>query len=206
MSTRYAEKHKMVNTIFHLEDVETPPTPKNISHALREVNPWEKELERRGGPVEELHSIRLDDQLLERTIQIGSQLPGSLWDQLIDFLKKHRAVFGWSHEDTSDIDPSVIVHNLIVDLTYKLVIQSRHRFNPERYTVISKEVGKLFKAKFIKEDHYLEWLTNVVMVKKVNRKWRICIDYTDLNKACPKDSFSLLGLTSLWTPPSGMNY
>ena len=41
----------------------------------------------------------------------------------------------------------------------------------------------------MREMHYPEWLANVVMVKKSNRKWRICIDYTDLNKACPKDSF-----------------
>ena len=52
MSTRVAEKHKMVNTIFHLEDVETPPAPKKISHAFGELNPREKEMARRGGPVE----------------------------------------------------------------------------------------------------------------------------------------------------------
>ena len=39
--------------------------------------------------------------------------------------------------------------------------------------------------------HYLEWLANVVLVKKVNGKWRMCVDFTDLNKACPKDSFPL---------------
>ena len=65
MSTRVAEKHKMVNTIFHLEDVETPPTPKNMSHALRELNPREKEMERKGGHVKELESIKLDNQHLE---------------------------------------------------------------------------------------------------------------------------------------------
>ena len=56
---------------------------------------------------------------------------------------------------------------------------------------ISEEVNKLLKAKFIREAHYPRWLANVVMVKKPNRKWRICIDYTYLNKACPKDSFPL---------------
>ena len=56
---------------------------------------------------------------------------------------------------------------------------------------ISEEVDKLLKAKFIRESHYPKWLVNVVMVKKGNEKWRICIDYTDLNKACPKDSFPL---------------
>ena len=38
---------------------------------------------------------------------------------------------------------------------------------------------------------YPEWLANVVLVKKENEKWRLCIDFTDVNRACPKDSFPL---------------
>ena len=57
--------------------------------------------------------------------------------------------------------------------------------------MINKEVGKLLKAGAIIEVEYPEWLANVVLVKKVNGKWRLCIDFTDLNRACPKDSFLL---------------
>ena len=53
------------------------------------------------------------------------------------------------------------------------------------------EMSKLLAANFIREVHYPEWLANVVIVKKANRKWRMCIDFTDLNQACPKDSFPL---------------
>ena len=56
---------------------------------------------------------------------------------------------------------------------------------------INEEVEKLLAAKYIREVRYPEWLANVVMIKKSNEKWRICIDYTDLNKACPKDSFPI---------------
>ena len=87
------------------------------------------------------------------------------------------------------IDPSIIVHRLNVNPEHKPIIQKRQRFNPECYTAISKEVEKLLTAKFIREVHYPEWLATVVMIKKLTEKWRICIDYTDLNKACPKDSF-----------------
>ena len=68
----------MVNTIFHLEDVQIPPTPSNISYTLGELDPREKETEKRGSPVEELEFIKLDDHHPEHTIQIGSLLPGSL--------------------------------------------------------------------------------------------------------------------------------
>ena len=75
-----------------------------------------------------------------------------------------------THEDMPGIDLSVIVYRLNVDPTHKPVIQKCRRFNPERYTTINKEVDKLFKAKFIREAHYPEWLVNVVMVKKLNGK------------------------------------
>ena len=46
-------------------------------------------------------------------------------------------------------------------------------------------------AGFIREVYYLDWLANGVLVKKANGKWRMCVDFTDLNKAYPKDSFPL---------------
>ena len=56
---------------------------------------------------------------------------------------------------------------------------------------MTEEIKKLLEANFIKEVFYPNWLPNVVMVKKSNVKWRMCVDFTDLNKACPKDSFPL---------------
>ena len=68
MSTRVTEKHKMVNTIFHLEDMAILPGPSNISHTLRELDPREKETETIGDPIEELESIKLDNQHPDRTV------------------------------------------------------------------------------------------------------------------------------------------
>jgi hypothetical protein len=62
---------------------------------------------------------------------------------------------------------------------------------PERTEAIEKQVKELLEAGFIHEIRYAEWLSNVVMVKKANGKWRMCTDYTDLNKGCPKDPFPL---------------
>jgi hypothetical protein len=55
----------------------------------------------------------------------------------------------------------------------------------------------LLSAGVIREVKYPEWLANTVMVKKANGKWRMCIDFTDLNKACPKDEFPLPRIDSL---------
>ena len=56
---------------------------------------------------------------------------------------------------------------------------------------MAEEVRKLLEASFIREVYFPDWLANVVMVKKANGKWRMCVDFTDLNRACPKDSYPL---------------
>ena len=66
-----------------------------------------------------------------------------------------------------------------------------------------EEVEKLLTAGFIWEVYYLEWLANVVMVKKSNGKWHMCVDFTHLNRACPKDSFSLPRINQLVDSTAG---
>ena len=56
---------------------------------------------------------------------------------------------------------------------------------------------KLLEADFIREVYYPDWLANVVMVKKANGKWRMCVDFTDLNKACPKNNYPLPRIDTL---------
>ena len=89
------------------------------------------------------------------------------------------------------IDPSVITHRLNVYSSSKPVRQKKRVFASERDNAIKEEVRKLTIAKFILEVYYSDWLANVVMVKKANGKWRMCVDFTDLNKACPKDCYPL---------------
>ena len=62
-------------------------------------------------------------------------------------------------------------------------------FAQERDKAIAEEVHKLQKAEFIREVYYLDWLANVVIVKKANGKWRMCVDFMNLNKAYPKDNY-----------------
>lgn len=68
---------------------------------------------------------------------------------------------------------------------------------PERQKAIDKEVEKLLTAGFIREVYYPSWLTNMIIVRKVNRKWRTCVYYTDLNRVYPKDSFRLPKINQL---------
>ena len=90
-----------------------------------------------------------------------------------------------------EIDPQVVSHRLNVDPSFRPVKQKRRGMAPERQEAIREEVGKLLKAQSIREVQYPDWLANIVLVKKSNNKWRLCVDFTDLNKACPKDCYPL---------------
>ena len=70
-------------------------------------------------------------------------------------------------------------------------------FVQERDKAIVEEVRKLLKASFIREVYYPDWLANVVMVKKANGKWQMYVDFTDFNRACPKDSYPLPRIDTL---------
>ena len=75
--------------------------------------------------------------------------------------------------------------------------------NPERQLAAEQKVEKLLQAGFIREVYYPDWLANVVIVPKANGKWRMCVDFTDLNKACPKDSYPLPRIDKLVDETSG---
>jgi len=154
-----------------------------------------------GEPVEGLEEFEIGDP--GKRVCIGSQLPQLVKEDLVAFLKHNRDVFAWSHEDMPGIDPSIIVHKLNVEPSHRPVKKRRRTFTAERNQAIAEEVEKLLKAGFIREVDYPEWLANVVLVKKFNGKWRMCVDFTDLNKACSNDSFPLPRIDLLVDSTSG---
>ena len=115
----------------------------------------------------------------------------------MDFFHRNLEVFAWSHEDMPGISPEMIVHVLNVDPDMKPVKQKKRKFASEKVEAIAEEVEKLLRAQFIKEVYYPDWLANVFLMKKSNGKWRMCVDFTDLNKTYPKDSFPLPRIDAL---------
>ncbi|KAL0446372.1 UNVERIFIED_CONTAM: Polyprotein P3 [Sesamum latifolium] len=72
-----------------------------------------------------------------------------------------------------------------------LIKQMKKSFGAERNRIIEEEVNKLREAGYVSQVQYTDWLANVVVVPKASGKWRMCTDFTDLNKACPKDPYPL---------------
>ena len=142
-------------------------------------------------PTEVLENVLLQEDDPKKITRIGTSMKEKARKDLIQFLRKSIDVFTWSHDYMLGIDPSVITHRLNVYPFSKPIRQKKRVFAPKRDKAIKEEVQKLITAQFIKEVYYPNWLANVVMVKKANGKWRMCVDFTDLNKACPKDSYPL---------------
>ncbi|GAV56844.1 hypothetical protein CFOL_v3_00385 [Cephalotus follicularis] len=138
-------------------------------------------------PVEDVVHVPLEEGNSERVFQMGSQLGEVEKGELITFLQNNRDVFAWSAEEVPGISPDVTVHRLSVDPARPPTRQKKRNFAPEQQQAIADDVSKLMQAGFIREMHYSDWLANPVLVKKVNGKWRMCIDFSDINKACPKD-------------------
>ena len=110
---------------------------------------------------------------------------------LVDFLHGNKDIFTWKPLDMSGIPWEVVEHTLKIHPGSKPVKQRLHRFDEEKRRAIGEEIAKLSATGFIKEVYHPEWLSNPILVKKKSGKWRMCVDYTSLNKACLKDSFPL---------------
>ncbi|KAL0413156.1 UNVERIFIED_CONTAM: Transposon Ty3-G Gag-Pol polyprotein [Sesamum radiatum] len=106
-------------------------------------------------------------------------------------MQRNAGIFAWTPQDLEGIDLRVITYHLNMDPSIKPVKQKKRHFRPEKDRIIQAEVEKLMAAGHIEDIQFPEWLSNVVLVPKSEGKWRMCIDFRDLNKACPKDFYPL---------------
>ena len=118
-------------------------------------------------------------------------------------LRQNHDVFAWAHSDMTGIHSSVASHRLNILPSSRPIRQKVRRFHPDRQKIIRDEVDKLLEVGFIREVEYPNWLANVVVVPKKEGKWRVCVDYTNLNNACPKDSFPLPRIDQIVDSTSG---
>ncbi|XP_050238281.1 uncharacterized protein LOC126687768 [Mercurialis annua] len=138
-------------------------------------------------PRENLETIELTEGS-EMCVKLGVDWPNEHREAIIARIKQYVEEFTNKPEDIGGVDPKIISHKLNVDAKCKPVKQKKRTFSLEKQIAIRDEVEKLLKAGFIRKVDYPEWLANVVLIKKSNGRWRLCIDFTDLNKACPKDN------------------
>ena len=139
---------------------------------------------------EELERITINDDV-EKFFQVGALPPFQEKEELIVFLKRNIGVFAWNAYEAPRMDPNFIYHNLNVSPSTIPKKQPSRRSSKDHSDAVKDEVTKFKQAKAIKEVFYPEWITNTIVVKKKSGKWRVCVDFTDLNKVFPKDPFPM---------------
>ena len=149
-----------------------------------------------GAKCEELEKIVVDGDL-DKFFQVEAQLPPWEKEELIVFLKGNVDVFVWSAYEAPEVDPNFICHHLNVDPSFTPRKQPHRCSSKEHSDVVKDEVIKLKQARAIKEVFYPKWLANTMVMKKKSGKWRVYIDFTDLNKAYPKDPFPMPRINQL---------
>ncbi|MCH79825.1 RNA-directed DNA polymerase (Reverse transcriptase) [Trifolium medium] len=161
-----------------------------------DLDPREEFQDIRVSPIEELEQVQIGEAAHQVT-NLGTALNPTEKEKILTILKNNIDLFAWKPSDMPGINESIITHKLSISPDIEPVSQRKMKIGKEMRTTIIEEVAKLKDAGFIEEIKYPSWLANVVMVKKANDKWRMCVDFTDLNKACPKDPYPLPNIDRL---------
>jgi hypothetical protein len=130
----------------------------------------------------EFKKVLLDPRVSDNTVCIGTEANQQDQAELLSFLDKNNNVFAWSTSDLVGVNRDVIEHRLQVSPNAKPKKQKLCKMEDKKIHAAKAEVQRLLDAGFIREVTYPEWLSNVVMVKKKNGKWQMCMDFIDLNK------------------------
>jgi hypothetical protein len=136
-------------------------------------------------------AVPLDPAMPKQTVIISEDLTSRDEEKLISCLSRNKDVFAWSALDLVRVSRSIIEHGLGIDPSVRPKKQRLGKMSDEKTKAAKAEVHRLLEARFIEPIAYPTWLANVVMVQKKSGKWRMCIDFTSLNKAYPKDNFPL---------------
>ncbi|XP_070014101.1 uncharacterized protein [Nicotiana sylvestris] len=148
--------------------------------------------------------VDIDEELIERSREIEcddeseydedeafEEIKPQIREEIIKALFEYKDIVAWSYDDVPGLSTNLVVHKLPIDPTFPPVKQKLRKFKADMSVKIKEEVTEQLDAKVIRVTRYPTWLTNVMPVPKKDGNSRVCVDYRDLNKASPKDNFSL---------------
>ncbi|CAL1358974.1 unnamed protein product [Linum trigynum] len=135
--------------------------------------------------------VALDLERPERQVRISAEAPDEVKERIIALLREFAELFAWSALEMPGVAPETAVHRLAVEEGKRPVQQKRRNLSAEKEAALRTEVDKLMGANLVKETFYVTWRSNVVFVPKPSGDWRMCVDYTNLNRACPTDAYPM---------------
>ena len=144
---------------------------------------------------EELRRVPLLDE--ERSTAVGTAMAAVEAEIMHATLKKNVYMFAWTPSDMSSVSLYIVTHRLSVFKEARSIAHKKRDYDNEKRLAMKAKVEKLLSARFIRKARYTTWLANVVIFTKTNGNWRMCVDYRNLNNACPKDFYPLTNIDRL---------
>jgi hypothetical protein len=151
----------------------------------------ERKLGYRFTSVDELEEINIGPRDKPRPTFISRKLSPELRELMIVLLKEYTDCFAWDYTEMPGLDRSIVEHRLPLKLGFRPFQQRAWQMKAEVLKEVKKEVEKMLEAGFIRTCRYAEWISSVVPVQKKDGRWRVCVDFKDLNRATPKDEYPM---------------
>jgi len=122
---------------------------------------------------------------------ISKRLDPILREQMIALLKEYRDCFAWDYTEMPGLDRNIVEHRLPLKKGFRPFQQPARQMKAEVLEEVKKEVQKMLDAGFIRPCRYAEWISCVVPVQKKHGRWRVCVDFRNLNRTTPKDEYPM---------------
>jgi hypothetical protein len=137
--------------------------------------------------ADELEEVDIGPGDKPRPTFISKKLNPELRESMILLLKEYADCFAWDYTEMPGLDRSIVEHRLPLKPGFRPFQQRAWQMKAE----ILEEVEKMIEAGFIRTCRYAEWISSVVPVQKKDGRWRVCVDFRDLNRATPKDEYPI---------------
>jgi hypothetical protein len=108
---------------------------------------------------------------------------------MIALLMEYSDCFVWDYTEMPGLDRSIIEHRLPLKKGFRPFQQRARQMRTEVLEEVKKEIEKMLEAGFIRPCRYAEWISSIVPVQKKDGRWRVCVDFRDLNRSTPRDEY-----------------
>jgi hypothetical protein len=139
----------------------------------------------------ELEEVDIGPGDKPRPTFVNKKLDPSLGEPMIALLKEYSDCFAWDYTEMPGLDRSIVEHRLPLKKGFRPFQQWAHQMRAEVLEEVKKEIEKMLQAGFIKPCMYAEGISSIVSMQKKDGRWRVCMDFRDLNRATLKDEYSM---------------
>jgi hypothetical protein len=153
--------------------------------------------------ADELEEVDISPGDKPRPTFISKKLSPCLRQLMIALLMEYADCFTWDYTEMPGLDRSIVEHRLPLKKGFRPFQQRARQMKAEVLVEVKKEVEKMLEAGFIRPCRYAKWISSVVPVQKKDGQWRVCVDFRDLNRATPKDEYSMPVVETLINAAAG---